>query len=192
MKRMLSVALLALCASQATLAADTPAANDSRPTEASVHELFRTMNTRTIIDTARGQMNSSSSATLDHTLAGRPLNDQQRQILRDEHAQVMALIGEALDWNTLEPDMVEVYRNHFTQQEIDQMLQFYRSPTGQMVVAKLPGATQEMMQKMQARVQALAPRIVELQRETAAKVRSAADKPPGAQDQAPPSAASPH
>ena len=192
MKAMLLTGLLALCAGEATLAADTPPASDSRPSEASVRELFRTMNTRSIIDTARAQMNSSSNATLGQALANRPLNEQQRQILRDEHEQIMALLGGALDWNTLEPEMIDVYRNHFTQQEIDQLLQFYRSPTGQMVVAKLPGATQEMMQKMQARVQALAPRIAELQRETAAKVKSAADQPAAAPEPAASAGASPH
>jgi hypothetical protein len=189
---MLLAGLLALCASQATFAADTAAATDERPSEASVRELFRTMNTRNIIDTARAQMNSSSNSTLNQALANRPLNEQQRQIVRDEHEQIMGLIGGALDWSTLEPEMVEVYRNHFTQQEIDQLLQFYRSPTGQIVVAKLPGATQEMMQKMQARVQALAPRIVELQKETAAKVKAAADTAaPEQQPAVPPESAPP-
>jgi hypothetical protein len=183
---MLLTGLLALCATPAAFAADTAAATDTRPSEASVRELFRTMNTRSIIDTAHAQMNSSSNATLNQALASRPLNEQQRQILRDEHEQIMILVGGALDWNTLEPEMVDVYRNHFTQQEIDQLLQFYRSPTGQIVVAKLPGATQEMMQKMQARVQALAPRIAELQQETAAKVKAAADAPAGEQQPAPP------
>ena len=130
-----------------------------------MRELFRTMNTRSIIDTVRGQMDSTSSATLDQALAGRSLNDRQRQILRDGHEQVMVLISQTLDWNAVEPVMVEVYRDHFTQQEIDQMLQFYRSPTGQMVIAKLPATTQEMMQKMQARMQSLAPRTVELRKE---------------------------
>ena len=116
MRAMLLAVLLALCAAQATLAADTPAAADGRPSEASVRELFRTMNTRSIIDTVRGQMDSTSSATLDQALAGRALNDRQRQILRDGHEQVMVLISQSLDWNAVVSVMVEVYRAHFTQQ----------------------------------------------------------------------------
>ncbi|MBV8405089.1 MAG: DUF2059 domain-containing protein, partial [Gammaproteobacteria bacterium] len=169
--------LLVLCAVQATPAADTPAAADSRPTEASVRELFRTMNTRSVIDAARAQIDSSSNATLGQALPGQQLNERQRQIVREGHQQIVALLGETLDWNTLEPGMVEVYRDHFTQHEIDQMLQFYRSPTGQMVIAKLPATTQDMMQRMQARMRSLAPRIAELQKDIAAKVRSAADEP---------------
>ena len=192
MRAMLLAVVLALCAAQATLAADTPAADDSRPSEASVRELFRTMNTRSIIDTVRGQIDSTSSATLDQALAGRSLNDRQRQILRDGHEQVMVLISQTLDWNAVEPVMVEVYRDHFTQHEIDQMLQFYRSPTGQMVTAKLPATTKEMMQKMQGRMQSLAPRIAELQKETAAKVKAAADEPAAEKQPAVPATTGPH
>lgn len=181
MKAIVVGLVTALLAAQVTLAADTAASTDTRASEASVRELFRTMNTRGIIDSARAQTESSSGAMLGAALTGRQLNEQQRQILRDGQQQIMALVSEQLDWNTLEPLMVEVYRDHFTQQEIDQMLKFYRSPAGQMVIAKLPAATQDMMQKIQGRIQALGPRIAELRKETAAKVKSAADEPAAAQ-----------
>jgi len=48
------------------------------------------------------------------------------------------LVKEELNWATFEPMMVEVYRNTFSQHEVDGMLTFYRSEAGQAVIAKLP------------------------------------------------------
>jgi hypothetical protein len=94
--------------------------------------------------------------------------------------KAFGMLKDELAWSRLEPQMVEVYRNTFTPDEIDGMFKFYDSPSGKAVVAKLPQATQRMMQLTQERVRALVPRIVELQRQAAQQIKDAASPPPAA------------
>ena len=65
-----------------------------------------------------------------------------------------------------------IYRNTFSQAEVDGMLGFYRSPAGQAVIAKMPLVMQNTMQSMQGRMAVMMPRIQELQRDTVARLRA--------------------
>jgi uncharacterized protein len=81
-----------------------------------------------------------------------------------------------LDWSTtLEPIMVESYRDTFTQQEVDALLRFYRTPIGKSVAEKLPVASQQSMQLIQQRIREIMPKIQEIARDSAARIKAAAD-----------------
>lgn len=81
-----------------------------------------------------------------------------------------ASVRELMRWEVLEPILIDIYRQSFTQSEIDGMLAFYRSEVGQAVIAKMPVVMQNSIQAMQARVAALMPKLQQLQRETVAQL----------------------
>ena len=153
-------------------------ADDARPSEASVRHLFEIMHTSQMIDTVMSQTDANLREALERATGGRTLNAQQQQLHADMRAKIQGMLKDELAWSHLEPQLVEVYRSTFTPGEIDAMLKFYGSPSGQAVVAKLPQATQQMMQLTQERVRTLIPRIVELQKETAQRIKDAAAPPP--------------
>ena len=201
MKFILS-AVLAMCASQATLAADVKAAADveaaeSKPSEASIRQLFETMHTASLIDNLMSQVEGTVRGSMAQAVAGQKPNAQQQKILEDMEHRIFALVKEQLDWKELEPMMVDVYRNTFSQREVDGMLNFYRSDVGQAVVTKLPTATQQSMAAMQGRMRSLTPKIQQLERDAAAQIKAAGEvqkqpapragvPPPGAQPTQPP------
>ena len=43
---------------------------------------------------------------------------------------------------------IPVYQKHFTKADIDSLIAFYASPTGQKVLREMPGITAEAMQSM--------------------------------------------
>lgn len=49
--------------------------------------------------------------------------------------------------------MVPVYQRHFTEREIDDLVAFYSSPTGQKMVREMPAITAETMQSSQEIIQ---------------------------------------
>jgi hypothetical protein len=149
-------------------------AQDAKPTEESVRRLFEVMHTSQMIDTVMAQMDANLHDALERATGGRPLNAQQQHL----SAKIQGMLKEELAWSRLEPQLVQVYRNTFTRGEIEAMLGFYDSPSGRSVVAKLPQATQQMMQMTQEHVRTLIPRIVELQKETAQRIKDAAGAPP--------------
>lgn len=180
MRICLVIATLALLGLQPAFAADaTPAASakpaaGAKPSEESVRHLFQVMHTSQVTELVVSQVDANLRQALERAGGGQPLNAAQQKLHDDMRAKALGMLKDELAWSRLEPQMIEVYRNTFTPAEIDQMFKFYSSPGGQAVVAKIPKATEQMMQLTQERVSALIPRIVELQKETAEKIKEAA------------------
>ncbi|HEY2275222.1 MAG TPA: DUF2059 domain-containing protein [Steroidobacteraceae bacterium] len=176
MRVCLAIAALALLGLQPAYAEN--AKPDAKPSEESVRHLFEVMHTSQIIDEVMSQMDANLREAMERASGGRSLNAKQQQLHDEMRTKALGMLKDELAWSRLEPQMVEVYRNTFTPDEIDGMFRFYNSPSGKAVVAKLPQATQQMMQLTQERMSALVPRIVELQKETAQKIKDAAGPPP--------------
>jgi uncharacterized protein len=168
--RIATFALLTLLALRPVLA------NDLRPSEESVGQLFEAMHTSQILDAYLRQAVAAMQGSIRQAMEGARLNAEQQQIMDDMGAELASMFRQEINWDNLRPLMLEVYRNTFTQHEVDDMLGFYRSPTGQAVVSKLPAAMQQAMQSMQQHAKSLAPRIAQLQRETVAAMKRAEDR----------------
>lgn len=86
--------------------------------------------------------------------------DQAPQ-LQEKFTQV---ITDRLDWNKLKPAFIKLYADTFTDEELDGMVAFYKSPAGKAVLAKMPQLSpktvkiaQDAMQDVQAEIR----RIIE-------------------------------
>ena len=67
-------------------------------------------------------------------------------------------------------DMIPVYRKHLTKQDVDAMVAFYSTPTGQKILSEMPAMTGEAMQAVQ-------PRLRKMMDETTEKMgKMASDK----------------
>jgi uncharacterized protein len=183
--RILTIVLLAALAAAPAWAADAP------PTDESIKKLFEAAHTSAMIDTAVAQMQTSLKGTAARKYGGQQLNAEQQQIIADSQDRIFGVIREALNWKDLEPSMLATYRDTFTQKEVDGMLKFYTSPTGKAVLDKMPQTMSTMMQHMTARMQDLAPKLEQIQRETAEKVKAAATAPQTGDSSAPASPSAP-
>ncbi|HEY0766537.1 MAG TPA: DUF2059 domain-containing protein [Steroidobacteraceae bacterium] len=167
-------------------------AQGAKPTEESVRQLFELMHSSRLIDTYMAQIDGTVRASMQQAVAGQQLNPKQQKIMDDLGRNIVAVVKEELNWPSIEPMMIEVYRNTFTQHELDGMLTFYRSEAGQAVIAKLPTAMQQSMERMQGHVKTLTPRIVQLEKDTAAQLKAAGESqhtpvPPAPSPPSPPS-----
>ena len=165
----------------AVFACQAAYAQDARPSEASVRQLFEVMHSSKLLDAYMTQIDSTVRASMQQALAGQQLNPKQKQILDDMGGQIGSLVKAELNWPAIEPLMIDVYRNTFSQHEVDGMLAFYRSEAGQAVIAKLPTVMQQTMQAMQVRINELMPKLQQLQQDTVAQLKAAADPQPAAQ-----------
>ena len=170
--------VLAVCASQAAYA------QDAKPAEESLRQLFEVMHSSSLLDAYLTQIDGTVRASMQQALAGQQLNPKQKKILDDMGREIGSLVKAELNWSAIEPVMIEVYRNTFSQHEVDGMLAFYRSEVGQAVIAKLPTAMQQSMTSIQGHVKTLTPRIVQLEKDSAAQLKAAAE--PQAQGAQPP------
>jgi uncharacterized protein len=168
---------LALAMAIATLATPPLTAQEARPTEASVRRVLAAAHLDTILDTYSTQIESSLRSGVQRELAGQTLNAQQSAIMQQMQDKLVALMREEMDWKRMEPQIIELYLNTFTQREVNGMLKWYTSPTGKAVVAKEPLVAQQVSDYAQERVQDVVPKLMQLQKDTIAQLKAAASPP---------------
>jgi hypothetical protein len=95
-------------------------------------------------------------------LAGVPLDADQKKAFDDYRAKVVELLRSSASWKALEPDFVKLYSDAYTEEELDGILAFYRSPVGRAMLAKAPELTEQSIAISQRRMTALAPKVQEL------------------------------
>nr|WP_284691364.1 DUF2059 domain-containing protein [Pinirhizobacter soli] len=65
----------------------------------------------------------------------------------------------------MQPMMIDLYKKTFSQNEINDMLAFYRTPSGQAVIQKMPALMNQTMAISQAKIQAMLPQIRDISAE---------------------------
>jgi hypothetical protein len=109
-----------------------------------------------------------SQAIVQQT-SGKPLTQPQRQAEDKLNKQVNELFNTELSWDKLEPQVVSAYTQVFEQKEIDDILAFYQSPSGQALLHKMPLVTKRIAgsgpQAAPQIVAALAPKVQQLAKE---------------------------
>ncbi len=77
-----------------------------------------------------------------------------------------------MSWKKMQPMMVNVYDKHFNEQEIADMLAFYKTETGQKILQKMPVVMQESMQMSQSLVQDAMPKIQQIAGELSEELKA--------------------
>jgi hypothetical protein len=100
--------------------------------DASIHELIGiTGAMREFTDSlaqCEVQLKQATIGTTDPY--GMPLNPPQKAAIERCKTNVGALIQKELAWTKLEPQVLRFYREHYTQEQLDGVLAFLKSPTG--------------------------------------------------------------
>jgi TonB family protein len=97
--------------------------------------------------------------TTTHQLVGNNATTAQLARMDDFQKQLVDLIKSNLSYASLEPDYIKLYADNFSDEELDGILAFYKSPAGQSMIEKLPAITTQSMKLGQTRVTALLPQI---------------------------------
>lgn len=109
------------------------------------------------MDASIAAYKSLSNSFLDST---RVKVDSSMIRRRDTFMQKMITITKANSLKMLNEDMVEIYDQHFTMEEIDAFCVFYRTPAGQKFVSKLPEITKDIMTRTMTKYQPEVMKIV--------------------------------
>jgi hypothetical protein len=125
------------------------AARASEPTADSVQQLLAVTKTEALMDQMYGHFEQAMRAGMQQAMAGKRLTAQQQAIVDAAPAEFAAVMREEFSWAKLQPLYVGIYRESFTQDEIDGMLAFYATPAGRAVIDKMPQVMARSMQLMQ-------------------------------------------
>jgi hypothetical protein len=167
--------LLTVCAF-AAYGADNPSPAASPPgnppSEASVKQLLELAQTQKLIDSVMTQMDELMKQSIYQAAQGREIPPKVQKDIDKRQAELTGLMKELLDWNKLEPMYVRVYQKTFSQQEIDGMIAFYKTPAGQAVVSKMPAAMQNTMNEMQQMMAPVMEKMQRMQQDVVAEMKS--------------------
>jgi hypothetical protein len=78
--------------------------------------------------------------------------DGLKQVLQD-------VLGEGVGWDKMKPDYVKMYSEAFTEEEMEAIVVFYRSPAGQQLVTKTPEIVSKTVAISQRRMAELQPTL---------------------------------
>lgn len=174
-KRIWILGFLAVSFACSSTAAETTGANQPA-SAASIKELLQVMQVHKLLDLVITQVIAQEDGKFRHAamrMANRhPLDAGEQKIIDAQTAKMDALLKQEMSWDSLEPIYVDLYSKHFTQQEVNDALTFYRSTSGQAMTAKTPAVMAEVTQFRQARVASFVPQIQKLSQDTASQLKA--------------------
>lgn len=174
--------ILSLCGS-VTYAADPASpgsgAAGNPPSEASIKQLLETAQAHKTVDAVMVQMDALMKQAVQQATQGRPVPPKVQGDIDKRQAEVMAGLKEMLVWSKLEPLYIRVYQKSFTQQEVDGMIGFYKTPAGQAVMSKMPVVMQNTMNEMQQMMGPMMQKIRQMQQEVVAEMKAEGEKKGG-------------
>jgi hypothetical protein len=126
------------------------------PSDQSIEQLLRVMQVDKLLDQMVTQMDSGMRSGMEkglqQSLNGKtPTPAQQAQISEFEK-KLSAVMKDELSYPKMKDVYLQVYRETFTQDEVNGIMAFYSSPAGQAMVQKTPVAMQKASALMQGRI----------------------------------------
>jgi len=171
-KKLIIALLFSIISLQPVIAAEP----DAAPTDASIAELMSVTGMKALLDNVVQQTDASMQAKIRQSLAGRTVTGEQKIILDDMRTKMINMMKETMGWDVLSPKYAAMYKKTFSQEEIDGMLAFYKTPAGKAVITKMPSVTQYSMQLTQALMADLMPKIMKIQQDSIAQLKAAGAK----------------
>jgi hypothetical protein len=164
----------------ALILATTAILHAEAPSDASLKELLELSGSKKLVIDMQARMKSTMNLSMDRALAGQTLPPEKKEALEKTKAKTLAIISEEMNWDQMESLYLQVYRESFNQQEINDLITFYKSPTGQMFVEKMPVIMNKSMALMQQRMGPMMERIRSAQKESMSELNPAKDSTPPA------------
>ena len=163
-----AVAAISLLFSATTLAEPS----NAPASEASIRELMEITQASKLIDGVSVQLDGMMQSTIARSLAGKNISPEQQQVIDEMRTKLVGIMTQSLRWDQMEPMMIDIYRQTFTQAEIDGMLDFYRTDIGKALIAKMPLVMENSMKAVQERTASITPQIQQLTRETIERLQA--------------------
>ncbi|GAB0110725.1 MULTISPECIES: DUF2059 domain-containing protein [Pseudoalteromonas] len=120
-----------------------------------IDELIKVMNLDSMVDSMYGQVEGMMKGMSDQM----GVKPSEQAIFDKYYGDMTTVLKTEMSWAKMQPMMVNVYDKHFSEQEIADMLAFYKTDTGQKILEKMPVVMQESMQMSQSLMKDAMPKI---------------------------------
>ena len=132
---------------------------DEASRHAKAKEMLRLLHTGQLLDQTMKRMMDQEAMATARNLVKNTANPEDRAKLDEFQKKISQLMDSQMGWKALEPDYVNMYANNFTDEQLDAIIAFYKSPAGVALVDKLPMLTSQAMQIAQLKMAAFQPQL---------------------------------
>lgn len=138
--------------------------------EASVREMLTVAEVRKLVDSMKPQFEAFMKTSMQQAMGSRVLSPDEQKIADRMGSKMAKMMSAEMSWEKLEPLYLIIYQRSFTQEEVDGMLAFYKSPAGVALIKKMPLVMKESMDAMQQLMGPLMERIQKATEEAVAEI----------------------
>lgn len=151
---------------------------DDASKRAKVEELIQVTKLSQIMDQMTSQMTTRMKTVAAQQSANHSFTPAQQKLIGDYINQIQSITQGAVSWDKIKPSVVEVYTETYTDQELDGIIAFYRSPAGQALIAKSPQLMSRTMQLVQTQMSEVQPQIQQANADFNRKMKELGPVPP--------------
>jgi hypothetical protein len=174
MNKLLATALLSML-----ICGGAAAANNAPASDPSIREMLELTNAQQMLATVKGQITAMMNTTMQNATRGQTVTPARQAILDRMAAKMSAVATDMMNWDELLPMYLRTYRGAFTQDEIDGVIKFYKSPAGKAYVNKLPVVMQNLMGEMQGFIKTIQDKMQAIQKESMQELKDLKEQEDG-------------
>jgi hypothetical protein len=139
----------------------------------SIKELMDISQSKSLVELSVDQIDGNVKTTLDQLMQGQSVNPQMQEIIDDTREKTVALMKRSMRWEDLEPKFIDLYQRTFSEEEVQGMLDFYRTDAGKAVIAKMPTVMQNSNVLMQQHMGTIMPELQQIMLDAAKRIAEA-------------------
>ncbi|HEY4381050.1 MAG TPA: DUF2059 domain-containing protein [Acidobacteriaceae bacterium] len=128
-------------------------------------------------------------STAGEKLIGPNATDAKKTELAEFEKKFAAMIDAQVGWDILQPTLTDYYTKAFTEEELDVIVAFYKTPAGAALVERMPAVNTQATQLLQSKMAAVQPQMKQMyedfQKSQTASAAPAAASTPAASASAP-------
>jgi uncharacterized protein len=140
-------------------------ANDAPPSDASLQELYTLSHKDELYNNMRAQMDAMVTSAMKEASENQASTPERAAILERMHAKMLAVWDGGFNQQSLQMMMVRLYQATYTQDEVDGLIAFYKTPAGQALINKAPLLLQNTMNEMRAVMRPMMQQIAQIKRD---------------------------
>ena len=183
MKRPALLLVLSLCL-PSTLHADDASK------QAKVRELFALLHVEHISDQIRSSV-MNQTAGIPKQIFGPDISPENKAKFDVLQEKILQTVDAQLGWKVLEPQYVKLYTDTYTEEEINGIVAFYKTPAGAAMIAKSPDLSTKSIQLVQSKMAAVQPQLKQMVEDFVRDTRPASTPAPASATPATPPTTTP-
>lgn len=146
------------------------------PSAASLDKLLAVTQAEKLTDSVVQQVNATLRPMMEQELQTKTMTAEQREradkFMSSFAEKMNKIMADEMSWDRMKAMNLQIYGEAFSQQEVDDLIVFYESPTGKAFVEKMPLVMQKSMTLMQQRMGPMMARIQAAAKQTAEEFKS--------------------